>query len=109
LPFKTPPGTAIKSYKVDHEHHEAKLDEFLSKMAGFRRSLARVKILNGEVDVVGSTHAQYVDLKPNGILHAGDVVRVLLPEGKQKVVTAKDLQSTPDAQKLKKQVLVGLS
>ncbi|KAJ3413303.1 hypothetical protein HDV05_008220 [Chytridiales sp. JEL 0842] len=89
IPTQLPEGTTIKTYKVDHDQHEARLDEFLSKHAGVRKSLARLKILNGEVDVVGSIHAPYVDLKPNGILFAGDVVRVLAPQSAAKTSAVK--------------------
>ncbi|KAJ3136770.1 hypothetical protein HK101_003963, partial [Irineochytrium annulatum] len=80
----TPPPI-VREYVVEHADHACQLDDFVSKAAGVRRGFARLKILNGEVHLVNSSHAKHFRVKPNGVLHAGDVVRVLFPGPKTKI------------------------
>ncbi|KAI8853960.1 pseudouridine synthase [Chytridium lagenaria] len=103
-------ATAEKAYKVEDAQNRVRLDAFVASAAGVRRSMARLKILNGEVQVSGSLHARMLQLKPNDLLHAGDTVRVLFPTkpmslspsstGAQMDESLEDL-----AESLKKQVL----
>ncbi|TPX69236.1 hypothetical protein SpCBS45565_g02495 [Spizellomyces sp. 'palustris'] len=74
------PEVEERQLKVDFEEHGLRLDEFLEERLKIRKNLARLKVLNHEVAVRGSAHARFVDLKPAGQLHAGDVVVVVMPK-----------------------------
>ncbi|KAI8814078.1 pseudouridine synthase [Cladochytrium replicatum] len=62
--------------QVDHNEHAMRLDTFLQRRMKMPINIVRLKILNKEVIVTGSAHARSVELKPQGILHAGDTVQV---------------------------------
>lgn len=72
------PQVEEREFKVEFEEHGYRLDEFLESRLNIRKNVARLKVLNGEVSVKGSAHARFVDLKPAGELHAGDVVVVIM-------------------------------
>ncbi|KAI8924727.1 pseudouridine synthase [Entophlyctis helioformis] len=69
-------ATTVKSYVVDHEHHEAELAAFLGSVSQMDKYQIRKKILDGWVWVDGSAHASQVRVHPRGVLAAGDVVNV---------------------------------
>ncbi|KAJ3178930.1 hypothetical protein HDU87_003197 [Geranomyces variabilis] len=73
-----PPPVEKREFKVDFTEHGIRIDSFLERRLGLRKNVARLKVLNGEVSVVGSAHARFVDLKPAGTLAAGDVVVVIV-------------------------------
>ncbi|KAI8816807.1 pseudouridine synthase [Fimicolochytrium jonesii] len=93
------PTLNSKYLPVSFEEHLTRLDAFLENRLGIRRNVARLKILNGEVSVQGSTHARFVDIKPQGIVHAGDVVVVVMGRKKKapEDMTAEEKQSVEDA------------
>ncbi|KAJ3213123.1 2-iminobutanoate/2-iminopropanoate deaminase [Dinochytrium kinnereticum] len=68
-----------KVFKVDDDLNRTRLDTFVSKVSG----------LNGEVQVSGALHARMMRTRPEDLLHAGDMVRVLIP-------TKKPLANTPE-------------
>ncbi|KAI9104680.1 pseudouridine synthase [Phlyctochytrium arcticum] len=67
-----------QSILVPPEDHETRLDALLTKHLQIRRNIARLKILNHEVSIKGSAHARFADIAPDGIVHAGDTVVVLM-------------------------------
>ncbi|KAJ3024404.1 UNVERIFIED_CONTAM: hypothetical protein HDU68_008193 [Siphonaria sp. JEL0065] len=81
------PTTAfqVRRLVVDDEHHATSLEQFVATKFSLRRSFARLKILNAEVSVApSSAHGRRLalangKLKPAVVVHAGDVVEVLLP------------------------------
>ncbi|KAJ3146602.1 hypothetical protein HDU89_006073 [Geranomyces variabilis] len=73
-----PPPVEKREFKVEFSEHGIRIDSFLERRLGLRKNVARLKVLNGEVSVVGSAHARFVDLKPAGTLAAGDVVVVIV-------------------------------
>ncbi|KAJ3169860.1 hypothetical protein HDU88_000500 [Geranomyces variabilis] len=75
--LSTPP-VEKREFKVEFSEHGIRMDSFLERRLGLRKNVARLKVLNGEVSVVGSAHARFVDLKPAGTLAAGDVVVVIV-------------------------------
>ncbi|KAJ3016708.1 hypothetical protein HKX48_003912 [Thoreauomyces humboldtii] len=66
------------------QEHGTRIDEFPERRLGMRKNVARLKVLNGEVSVKGSAHARFVDLKPAGLLNAGDVVVAIMIKRKPK-------------------------
>ncbi|KAJ1560884.1 Mitochondrial RNA pseudouridine synthase rpusd4 [Cladochytrium tenue] len=56
-------------------------------------SLARLKVMNGEVDVVGSEHARKLRIWADTEVVAGDVVRVLMPKSAEKAAALKSDRS----------------
>ncbi|KAI9207270.1 pseudouridine synthase [Polychytrium aggregatum] len=81
--------------EVTLDEHHARLDHFLTNHLGLRKNVVRLKILNEEVKVVGSTHARFMEIKPDAKLHAGDRVEVLMPltrKQRAKKMTAKEKQ-----------------
>ncbi|KAJ3266415.1 hypothetical protein HDU77_001026 [Chytriomyces hyalinus] len=80
------PSTIIRKVSVDDELHNSTVEDFVAKTFSLRKSFARLKVLNKEVSVSGSAHANHISrgaLKPNSLLNAGDVVEVILPAGKK--------------------------
>ncbi|KAI9339675.1 pseudouridine synthase [Obelidium mucronatum] len=76
----------LRRATVDDAHHAQSLEQFVASHFALRRSFARLKIINAEVSIAASSaHGRRLalangKLKPNAILHAGDVVEVLLPD-----------------------------
>ncbi|KAI8829531.1 pseudouridine synthase [Chytriomyces cf. hyalinus JEL632] len=80
------PSTIIRKVSVEDELHNSTVEDFVAKTFSLRKSFARLKVLNKEVSVSGSAHANHISrgtLKPNSLLNAGDVVEVILPAGKK--------------------------
>ncbi|KAJ3158646.1 hypothetical protein HDU86_002610 [Geranomyces michiganensis] len=78
------PPVAKRELKVDFSEHGVRIDSFLEHRLHIRKNVARLKVLNGEISVVGSAHARFVDLKPAGTLSAGDVVIVIVPASRRR-------------------------
>ncbi|KAJ3126382.1 hypothetical protein HK098_007580 [Nowakowskiella sp. JEL0407] len=90
----------IRRIRVSDSHHESRLDVFLKIATGTsirfannllentRKQIHQIKEhgskVKPDVHIYGSLHARYVDLKPSGILHAGDIVEVRLPSATAK-------------------------
>ncbi|KAJ3279936.1 hypothetical protein HDU76_009351 [Blyttiomyces sp. JEL0837] len=89
----------VKTFEVPYDLHGIHLEKFVSQEGGMRRSQARLKILNGEVEVIDSTHSKFVKINPNSLLNAGDTVKMVL-RGKP---TFKVWKSEDDDEKMAKE------
>ncbi|KAJ3340899.1 hypothetical protein HDU83_006845 [Entophlyctis luteolus] len=73
-----------RTVSVPDHLHNLSLESFVARSFAIRKSLARLKILNNEVSMCpsSSSHGKRLssrNLLPNAVVHAGDVVHVLLP------------------------------
>ncbi|KAJ3179273.1 hypothetical protein HDU85_004966 [Gaertneriomyces sp. JEL0708] len=88
------PNVEQRTLKVELEEHDVRLDRFLQQRLRLPKHIARLKILNHEVAITGSAHARFVDLKPTGQLHAGDVVLVTMPKAVLAAQMTKEQQTS---------------
>ncbi|KAJ3261681.1 hypothetical protein HK103_004632 [Boothiomyces macroporosus] len=63
-----------REFRVEENDHGALMFHFVAKKFGIDHGTARMKIVNREIWVKGSLHAQYIDLHPSSKLKAGDIV-----------------------------------
>jgi hypothetical protein len=69
---------STKKAMVPPDMHEITLKRFMRNFMGFSHGQIEKKILLQEVEVIGSAHARYVEIKSYSKLFAGDVVKVAL-------------------------------
>jgi hypothetical protein len=63
-----------KDYVLQETDHHKSLESVVVKKFGLEPSIARLKILNGEIWVKNSMHSKYMDLKPNAKVSFGDTI-----------------------------------
>ncbi|KAI9346795.1 pseudouridine synthase [Zopfochytrium polystomum] len=96
-----PPNTKIRGFRVGDNVRSIPLVDFLVEQLQLSNSMVRLKIMNKEVDVVGTAHSRNLAIRTRTELVSGDVVRVLMPEGK----AAENLKSEALMMKRKIQAL----
>ncbi|KAJ3050651.1 hypothetical protein HK097_008348 [Rhizophlyctis rosea] len=78
FPTKVDFKPETKRFKVGYDQHDIRLDDFVAKSLTIPKNLARLKIINGEVAVVKSTHAKYARIRPHGKLNTEDWVEIVV-------------------------------
>ena len=63
-----------KIYVLQETDHHKSLESIVGKKFGLEPSIARLKILNGEIWVKNSMHSKYMDVKPNAKVSYGDTI-----------------------------------